>query len=313
MRVVKTQEREIPEDIPSAEDVRLERPTQGITCWTNPNNRFRVVRLHYTADPKKRGQDWKAETIAGLPSYDYWLREFEMVLQSFQGKPVYFGEWSHEFHVSKEPLKHSYELPIIRGWDVGLSPACLFTQLMPRSKLYILRELVTEGGTGIEQLIDMVMEAQLKWFPGHTKYLDVVDPSGFYRRDTDARSCVNIMTGRPPRASPLPGVQVPQQRKSDVVALLRKNVQGQPCYLVDPRAETIIKGFDGGFHYAYSREGALRDRWEKNIYSHIHEANQYICTRLNDLNTRASELDYTFKEPKYDFGKQAQGASVTIV
>lgn len=306
MRIVKTQEREVPEDIPSGDDVKIERIGQGITAWTNPHNRFRVLRLHYSADPRKREKAWKEETIAGLPSYDYWLREFEMVWQSFQGKPVYFNEWSHEFHVAREPLKHTFELPIIRGWDFGLSPACLFTQLMPRNRLFILQELVTEGGTGIEQLIDLVIEAQFKWFPGHVKYVDVVDPSGFYRRDTDARSCVNIMSGRPLRASPMPGVQVPQTRKSDVVALLRKSIRGEPGYLVDPRCEYLIKGFDGGFHYAYSREGVLRSGWEKNIYSHIHEANQYICTRLNDLDLSGKRGEVKIREPHYMFGDSKQ-------
>ena len=48
--------------------------------------------------------------------------------------------------------------------------------------------------------------------------------------------------------------------------------------MIDPRCRTIIKGFEGGYQYRRLQVSGERydDKPEKNHFSHIHDAVQYL-------------------------------------
>jgi len=84
---------ELPEALP------IEEVMTGLKTWRNPINRFCVIRLHRTADPKKRTKEWVEKTRAGMDTAN-WLREYELVWEALNGRPVYQDQWGAEFHVS---------------------------------------------------------------------------------------------------------------------------------------------------------------------------------------------------------------------
>ena len=55
-------------------------------------------------------------------------------------------------------------------------------------------------------------------------------------------------------------------------------VEGNSGILIDLRCRTIIKGFEGGYQYKRIQVSGERysDKPEKNMYSHIHDALQYL-------------------------------------
>ena len=55
-------------------------------------------------------------------------------------------------------------------------------------------------------------------------------------------------------------------------------VEGQSGFLIDPRCRTLIKGFEGGYQYKRMQVSGERfdDKPEKNHFSHIHDALQYL-------------------------------------
>lgn len=289
---------ETTEELPT---IVTEELCHGLRAWSNSYNRFRVLRLEHTADPSKRSKKWEDETRAGMAHSD-WLREYKIVWRSFKGKPVYLEDWKHDWHVSKEPLKWNPELSLMRGWDFGMSPACVISQLWPRMRLLVLREVVGKD-ISVELLIDEVARLCGEWFPGARQYFDIIDPSGFFKRDLDGRTAALILAQQPLRARPIGGVQDPTARRHAVVEFLRDSRQGQPCFMIDPSCETLIQGFDGGFHFTYMR-GVLRDRWEKNHYSHSAEALQYICTKARNLDM-SLERQFVVAEPRY-LGRPSQ-------
>jgi len=286
----------------------VEQLCPGLKAWTNPQNGYRVLHLHCFADPAKRTPEYQREAAQGIP-YDKYLREFHLVWRSFQGLPVYRDTWKHEFHVSKEPLKFAPHLPVLRGWDFGLTPACIFAQLQPNMKLWILDELCEEE-MGIERFLDQVHSFSKNKYGGVKKFVDIVDPAGFQRSQTDERSCVMIMGQSPWFIKPIPGIQSPGTRRGKVVEFLQRNVRGEPAFLVSPNCKTIINGFDGGYHYAYTRAGPLRETPEKNSYSHPHDALQYICTRVLEVNLSDSPA-LPIKQPSYGFSRGNQLKEVT--
>jgi hypothetical protein len=287
-----------PGELPQYAEV--EQLCPGLKAWTNPQNGFRVVQLHCFADPIKRTKEYQIEAAQGIP-WDKYLREFHLIWRSFEGRPVYQDDWNHNFHTSKEVLMFASHLPVLRGWDFGLTPACVFAQLMPDMKLYILEELCEEE-MGIERFLDMVHSRSKASFPNAKKFVDIVDPAGFQRSQTDERSCVSIMLGSPWFFKPVPGIQQPQARRSAVVKFLQRNVRGEPAFLISPNCKTLVNGFDGGYHFAKTKAGPLRETPEKNSYSHPHDALQYICTRVMELNLSESPAP-VIKQPSYGFSR----------
>jgi len=294
---------EIPEELPSY--AQIDELCEGLKAWTNPQNSYRVLRLHCFADPIKRTEAYQKEAAAGIP-HDKYLREFHLVWRSFEGRPVYSDDWNRTFHVADKFLNFAPHLPVLRGWDFGLTPACIFAQLMPDMRLYVLQELCEEE-MGLERFLDIVNVKSKEWFPGGnkpTKFFDVIDPAGFMRSQTDERSCMSIMSGSPWFLKPVPGIQNPVSRRNSVVKFLQRNVRGLPAFSVSPNCKSIINGFDGGYHFAKRRDGTLREVPEKNTYSHPHDALQYICTKVFELNLSDAPAPL-IKQPAYGFSRGA--------
>jgi hypothetical protein len=97
-----------------------------------------------------------------------------------------------------------------------------------------------------------------------------------------------------------------------VSSSLNKMVDGKPAFLIDRRCPTLIKGFEGGYQYKRMQVSGERfdDKPEKNMYSHIHDALQYLMLGagegrqlisgqkpLTAFNAR-SEFDVFTRKPK---------------
>ena len=271
------------------ENINLQHEGQGLSHWKNQINQFCVIRLHRSADPLKRSQAWIDKTRSTMAISDY-LREYELHWEALEGKPVYSDEYAREFHVAKSSLGWNPKLAVCRGWDFGLYPACIFAQLLPFSRLIVLREAV---GIDIdtERFVDEVSRLSGQWFPNAT-YYEFVDPTGRNRAGTDGRSYTNLLTAKPLRANKIIlGANAPVKRRTSVIDFLKENLRGLPCLLIDPSCDYLVKGFGGGYMYKYTK-GTLNPKPDKNIYSHIHDALQYLCSKV-----RSTNLDVLYKGP----------------
>lgn len=289
-----------PEDLPK--DIQITEVCPGLKVWRNPINKFCVARLHYSANPAKRSKEWRDTNRAGY-TWAEWMREYEIIWSSFAGVPVYIDDYSREFHVSTEPLVWAKDYPIMRGWDFGLAAngmACVFAQLLTNFRLFVYKEL-TASDTDLENFAPAVKAKSLEWFPGCTKFIDIVDPSGFNRGQLDKRTCVDIVK-KVMKTKPVPGEKGMVARRKAVVDFLG-SVKGLPKTMIDlAGCPMLIEGFDGGYHYGYARDGQLKDEAEKNEYSHVHDAHQMVCSRamVLDLNSREK---ITISTPSYSFGR----------
>ena len=111
------------------------------------------------------------------------------------GKPVY-PEYNDAMHCSEvEPIKGA---AIARGWDFGLTPACVFTQILPDGRWIIFEELCGED-TGIHRFSDGVLELCSRRWRGYT-FEDYGDPAGEQRSamtaDRDEKTCFDILNGK---------------------------------------------------------------------------------------------------------------------
>jgi hypothetical protein len=110
----------------------------------------------------------------------------------------------------------------------------------------------------------------------------VGDPAGASASDTDEQSCFDIMHAL--GVDIQPGQQDPTLRQESVRYLLKNAIDGEPMLLVHPRCKRIRKGFQGEYKHRRLMVGGSTARYvekpDKNMYSHPHDALQYVAVEL---------------------------------
>ena len=280
---------------------------EGVEVWRNPKNKFVVVDLHYTADPRKRGDAWKEAVRQSMPARDFAM-EYEKSWQTFEGKPVY-DDFNKAIHVAPAGLKPEPGLPLILGWDFGLTPACLIAQIVGR-RLHILKEFVEDKGS-ISKLAPVVWQYlftnYLPWLHGDDKITSYIDPAGFQKAQTDERTCADVMRKCGFRKI-LPGPVGWEQRRKAVEDYLTKVYgEGAGFLISEPECPILIEGFNGGYRYpekAMEIEPSLI-RPIKNKYSHPHDALQYVAAGATAL-LRQYGNQMKIPVPEYGFQTSAK-------
>jgi hypothetical protein len=201
-----------------------------------------------------------------------WVRE---------GKPVYPDYSDSQHCVEVEPIKG---VTIKRGWDFGLTPACVFTQVTPDGRWLILDELCGDD-IGISSFADCVIEMSAERFSGFT-FEDYGDPAGQQRSamtaDKAEKTCYDILSGK--GITIQPGEQNVTIRLESVRKPLSTLRNGKPQLQLSPRCEILRKGFMGRYQYRRVKVSGSAERYhdepEKNEYSHPHDALQYVATKV---------------------------------
>jgi hypothetical protein len=248
-------------------------PMTGVTIWRNEKNRFCVFELHYTADPAKRSTEWRDRIKSKMPVRD-WNREYELQWDTYNGLPV-FADWKKDVH-AKENLSAHTGLPLLRGWDFGLTPACVVAQLQGRT-LVVLHEF-TEMNMGADRFSDLVLPKCHTLYPGF-QWIDFMDPAGVNRDQSAEGSCALILDSK--GLNPIPGAVAFESRKKGVEKFLTSRDNDGPNFQIDKyECPLLIRGFEGGYRYSESALGKEPDRLKpiKDEHSHPHDALQYIAT-----------------------------------
>jgi hypothetical protein len=191
------------------------------------------------------------------------------------GKPVY-PEYADETHCQKTAVYKT--LPLILGFDYGLTPACAVCQLSPRGQLMVVGELFAKD-MGITQFARDIVKPYLNHtFPTHS-FQAVGDPAGTARKDTDEKTCFMALAEEGIPCVPAISNAFAARREA-VVKYLTKMIDGKPGFIVSPDCDMTRRGFNGRYQYRRIQlAGAERykDIPDKNDYSHIHDALQYAA------------------------------------
>jgi hypothetical protein len=263
----------------------VKRPMEGVEMWKNPHNRFVVVDLHYTANPDKRSPEWREAVRTSMPARDFAM-EYERSWQTFEGKPVY-GDFNRTLHVSTTAIKPEPGIPLLIGWDFGLTPAAIVAQLVGR-QLKILREFIETNGSisKLAPVVEGYLNTNFLPWVHADNITHYIDPAGFQKAQTDERTCADVMRtvfGQQTRIQPGPVAW--EQRKKAVEDYLTKTYGEGPGLLISDECPVLIEGFNGGYQYsekAIEIEPAMV-RPLKNKFSHPHDALQYVCAGATAL------------------------------
>lgn len=192
------------------------------------------------------------------------------------GRAVYGDTFSLDRHVwnERKPLKPRSEHIIAVGMDFGLTPAAVFGQVDIEGRWLILGELTSQECSAEEFAV--ILRRQItSQFPGHEMVI-FGDPAGEQRSQVDARSVFDVFRAQGFKI--FASEQSPRLRIDSVRAAMTRDIRQKPGLIVDKSCGMLIRGFQGGYQYKRMKVSGERyaDKPDKNQYSHVHDALQYL-------------------------------------
>jgi hypothetical protein len=169
--------------------------------------------------------------------------------------------------------------PIWIGLDFGLTPAAVFGQKTPMGRWLKHSELVTDGFGAIrfaDQLHATIQERYRNFPIGAI----TGDPAGDARQqgDADESTYFQILKARGIVAQPAP-TNDPTKRREAVAFYMTTLIDGEPGMMVHAQAQVLRKAYQGGYCFRriqVSGEERYRDVPDKNSFSHVADADQYM-------------------------------------
>ena len=255
---------------------------QGFRNWKNSGNGFKVIRIHYTADPNKGSEEWLKKTkkdFAQTP--EGWEREFEINFEAKKGKRVYD---CFKFDKNVQSVKFIPQWNLIRGWDFGYhDPACVFCQIdRVQLRLRILRE-VQGKDERIWDFRDRIKNITQEHYKD-VLFEDFCDYHGKDERGTAAMTDIQYLN----QAGIFPtGIPVPREQRISILNYLAFRIceDKEPGLLIDPSCSKIIDGLSGGLVYREVKEGeqAKDEIDRKSDFIHLNDALAYILAGKPEL------------------------------
>jgi hypothetical protein len=244
---------------------------EGHRIWKQPGgltkgaeNKHNLPPRYYERIAEGKDQAWVDVYVNGRYGYVQ------------DGKPIY-PEYLDDVHCAREPLLVTPAVPLIIGIDFGLTPAAAICQDVA-GQWRTLDELVTEdmGAKRFGEQLGMLLRGP--------KYagLDMQlwgDPSGDNRAQTDEVTPFEILRTVGIDAAPAPSND-PVLRREAIANRMTRLERGRPAFLLSPTCKMLRKGLMGAYKYRrlkVSGDERYTDVPDKNIYSHICEAQQYAA------------------------------------
>lgn len=224
------------------------------------------------------------------------------------GKPVY-PEYKDIVHNTKKTLPFHRGLSLLMGSDFGRTPCTVIAQMGDDGVLRVLDECVSDNMSA-EQFIEEILRPKLmnKYGWPQIPHINFGDPAGMNKNEVVNISAIETFNNYHINTMPAPNTHGndPIIRIDTVSELLRRGYNGNPAVLFSSNCDTLIKGFRG--HYKYRKMRTSEDGDErfsevpdKNMYSHIQDAFQYLC-----MGVFKSGIDYSRAMMGGRFGNRAQ-------
>lgn len=193
------------------------------------------------------------------------------------GKPIY-PEYVDSIHcVECGPTPG---VVIKRGWDFGLTPCCVFSQVTPDGRFVVFDEITSED-IGIDAFGDQVALYCSQIYPKY-QFEDYGDPAGMQKSQTDEKTCFQILSGKGINVQS--SEQDPTLRWESVKKPLNVMSKGKPQFVLSPKCKKLRKGFQGRYQFKRLKIAGTEERFketaDKNAYSHPHDALQYVAVSV---------------------------------
>lgn len=274
-------------------------PLQGhVGWWQKPMENvdnltpgyYEKLKAEYADNP-----EWIDRMLLGKPG---------MILL---GKLVY-KNFNADVHWTQESLEWAKQIspitgeengvPLYVGWDnSGNNPAAVVGQVVGPQRLQILREYWTDKPTNILEFTGEVLQDMERRWPGH-KALHYCDPAGFSKYSDPTRA--GNFTSNAQMVESAFGIHlvVAEQNLDVRIAAVDQMLARRDGILLDVSCNRLINGFQGGYvrPEVFHNYGEYSDRPKKNQFSHVHDALQYLVSKLFHPRLPGISQEETFDE-----------------
>lgn len=215
---------------------------------------------------------------------------------ALDGEPVY-DDYNDEIHQADNFFDYIPDKPLLLGLDAGGNPAAVFGQETDAGNLRIFYEIQAEPNTGPISFSEILNRLLKEKFPLATAktILAWCDPSAEYGGDNkhaeDFSWFQKVKKETGINIRPAPGGNLLGPRLEAVAKRLRALPDGQPAIVISAKGARLLReGFMGG--YRYKKNGnELSDKPEKNKFSHVHDALQYLVKGVDHGDATESASD----------------------
>lgn len=229
----------------------------------------------------------EAENIENLPANYYtnmmlgkdpeWVKVYVHGEYGFvsDGLPV-FPEFHDHVHVAKQPIEFNSDVLYI-GVDFGRTPSAVFAQEI-NGQTQIIDELVTFG-MGATSFGKLLAERIRGHYPKDVEIDATGDPAGDNPGEQVDETCIEILqnAGIPIDAAHTNNFTI--RREAVAIPLTQLTMQGEPQLIISPNCTMLRKAMTGGYKYKRMQVSGeeFRNKPDKNKYSHVADATQYLC------------------------------------
>lgn len=287
-------------NFPEVPPVTPKHPMPGVEVWKNPKNKFVVVDLHYTADPRKRGEEWRIEQKNSMPRRDF-AQEYEKSWQTFDERPV-FPDFNKELHVKHGSTVIEPNLPLLITFSFGMTPSCVIAQLVGRN-LKVIKAFQEKGS--VKKLATLVwnylsLEFE-KWLDRKDMVYVFAPPEGFEKKENDEFSSVQILKKQGFKNIKA-AESIWERRKQATEDFLTKTYAEGPALSIPDDCSMVIDALAGGYRYKETED----DEEQANItpirdkFMRMAECVNYLCAAVN-RNKKSGDLNIS--TPSYGFQK----------
>lgn len=209
---------------------------------------------------------------------EHWVNQFieSQWGWSLDGTPV-LKSFAPQIHVAKRSLSFNPRLPLVAGFDPGMSSAMIFGQMDFDGRLLVQSELVQDG-FGAKRFIAERLKPHLRMrYPGLQEFIVSPDPAAFSRSQSDEQSVV--MEFKKAQFK-IDVVDMNNQLPTRIGAMehfTTRLINGQPALLIDPSCKTLIRALSTGWRYKIKKDEERAPEPEKNSFSHPADGFGYLC------------------------------------
>jgi hypothetical protein len=224
--------------------------------------------------PRIDGRPLYLETIKGKPKRWIDSRIMNRITPPVGGTPVW-PMFVEESHVALQRIVYRPDYPLWLGMDFGRQPAVVLAQYI-NSCWYIIDEV-----TGFDTSASTFAPKFIRYLRVNYPELDFKDiraygdPKGADRNQSDELTAYDVWrsNGIDVRPAPVKGNSI-KTRLEVVEYVLQRAPNGNIGFLISPKCCILKMAMSGG--YRFKKNDMEREEPEKNNYSHIADALQYL-------------------------------------
>lgn len=258
------------------------------------------------------GDSPKAENIKNLPVGYYknmiagkdqqWIDVYVRGKYGFvkDGKPIY-PEYNDDIHFATDGFMIPENAKLYVGIDFGLTPAAVFGYKNAFGQWLIFDEITTERMGAVNFAKVLAKKIREEW--RNAESIDFIgDPAGEQSAQTDEDTPFNVLNANGIPAVPAHTNDFTLRREAVAKNLTMLAMNGKPALIIGPRCKRLRKAMNGGYKFKRMQvtgQARYQDKPDKNMYSHVAEALQYLMIGAGEDDSIISNGSWA-STPNYD-------------